>query len=288
MLLAIVLSENANIKVCVLEAGGDGRRETNITNPEKRGTTQNTDYDWGFFTTPQPGLSDNGTMGAQPVPRGKAIGGTSAMNWMIHNTDSRTQLDIWESLLNLTGWNWDNLSTAYRQSEEMLGPPSNASEYFRYNPSYHGRNGYIQSVFQRSVCNLFSQYLNPTLLNAGYQIPPDRNGGAGVGAGFLPLAIDPMDYTRSYAGSTYSNAEGRHNLHVFTGSYVTGIDWRKTGKNATSTAAGLRYVNQALEPNATLHIKGRQVILSAGCIQSSQILELSGVGDPRILNPLDF
>ncbi|KAF2773676.1 FAD/NAD(P)-binding domain-containing protein [Teratosphaeria nubilosa] len=130
-LLAVVLSENPNITVAVLEAGGDGRTDPNITVPERRGTIQHTEYDWAFWTLPQPGLYDNGTEGAQPVPRGKVIGGTSAMNWMIHNTDSRVQLDIWESLLNLTGWNWETLFTAFRESETMYEPAPNETQFFR-------------------------------------------------------------------------------------------------------------------------------------------------------------
>ncbi|CAJ2504171.1 Uu.00g115650.m01.CDS01 [Anthostomella pinea] len=285
-LLAVVLSENPDITVCVLEAGGDGRKDNNITNPELRGTIQHTQYDWQFWTLPQPGLDDNGTAGAQPVPRGKALGGTSAMNWMIHNTDSRVQLDLWESVLNLTGWNWQTLSTAFRESETMYAPPANTSQFFNYDAEYHGGNGYIQSVFQRSVMNLFPQYLNLTLVNAGYRVPSDRNGGDAVGGGFLPLAIEPSNYTRSYSGSVYTGTENRPNLHVFTNSQVTGIDWVGGGSNGTATASGLRYVNRGSGSNTTQHVQSREVILSAGCIQSSQTLELSGVGDPNILTPL--
>ncbi|KAI1770046.1 hypothetical protein F4818DRAFT_450630 [Hypoxylon cercidicola] len=286
LLLAVVLSENPNITVCVLEAGADGRHENNITNPERRGTIQHTQYDWQFWTLPQPGLDDNGTLGAQPVPRGKTLGGTSAMNWMIHNTDSRVQLDIWESLLNLTGWNWETISTAYRQSETMYGPPADTSQDFMYNPGDHGGNGYIQSVFQRSVLSLLPQYLNPTLLNAGYRVPADRNGGDAVGGGLLPLAIEPSNYTRSYSGSVYQAAEGRPNLHVRVNSQVTGIKWKRGRHHTTATAAGFKYIDRASGSNSTSHVHGRQIILSAGCIQSSQILELSGVGDPDILTPL--
>ncbi|KAI0480617.1 hypothetical protein GGR56DRAFT_687831 [Xylariaceae sp. FL0804] len=311
LLLAVVLTENPNITVCVLEAGGDGRTEPNITNPERRGTIQHTQYDWQFWTLPQPGLDANGTAGAQPVPRGKALGGTSAMNWMIHNTDSRVQLDVWESVLNLTGWNWETLSTAYRQSETMYAPPADTAQFFAYDAADHGGEGYIQSTFQRSVMSLFPQYLGPTLARDGYSEGHDRNGGDAVGAGFLPLAVEPANYTRSYAGSAYTAAGARPNLHVRTGCRVTGIDWADGGgggggvdggcgcsgnssgggggDGAVITAAGLRYVDGGASGSpsaAQQHVRGRQVVLSAGCIQSPQILELSGVGDPAVLRPL--
>ncbi|KAF7189824.1 Dehydrogenase citC, partial [Pseudocercospora fuligena] len=284
LMLAIVLSENPNITVAVLEAGSDGRTDPNITNPQLRGTIQKTEYDWQFSSTPQPGLFSNGTGGIQPVPRGKTPGGTSAMNWMIHNTDSRQQLDIWESILNLTGWNWETLSTAFRESETMYAPPANMSQYFKYNAAYHGSNGPIQSVFQRSVLSLFPDYLKPTLVNAGYQIAPDRNAGDAVGAGFIPLAIEPSNYTRSYAGSAYTAVEYRPNLHLITNSQVTGIDWEST--TGYVSASGLRYINTKSDSNTTQHVSAREIILSAGSVQSAQILELSGVGDPSIINPL--
>lgn len=203
---------------------------------------------------------------------------------MIHNTDSRIQLDLWEDLLGLEGWNWETLSTAFRESETMFAPPVNMSQYFKYNPEVHGANGPIYSVFQRSVLSLFPEYLEPTLLNAGYKIPPDRNGGDATGAGFLPLAIDPSGYTRSYSGSAYTDVQRRSNLHLITDAQVIGIDWSSTTGNVT--AAGLRYVSSNGRSNMTHHIQAREVIISAGCVQSSQILELSGVGNPNILNPL--
>jgi choline dehydrogenase len=102
LLLANILSEDPNVTVLVLEAGTDSRTEVNVTDPERRGiialygcgqhsneltvhapgTIQHTQYDWGFESTLQPGLYDNGTGGSQYVPRGKTMGGTSAMNWM--------------------------------------------------------------------------------------------------------------------------------------------------------------------------------------------------------------
>lgn len=245
------------------------------------GDVQSTQYDWAFETTAQPGLYNNGTDGAQPVPRGKTLGGTSAMNWMIHNEDSRIQLDIWESICNATGWNWKSLSTAFRESETMFAPPPSEAADLPYIAANHGASGPICSIFQRSVLSLFPDYLEPTLLAAGFQIPEDRNGGDAVGGGFLPLAICPSNYTRSYSGSAYTAVENRSNLHVITEAQVTKIIWQSTSGSAT--AAGLEYVTAS---GTTNQILGREVILSAGCIQSAQILELSGVGDPSILNPL--
>ena len=281
LLLATILSENPDITVLVLEAGVDGRNQSNITDPERRGTIQHTQYDWGLESTLQPYLYDNGTGGSQYVPRGKTIGGTSAMNWMIHNEDSKVQLDIWESLLNLTGWNYTSMSTAFRESETMYGPPMPEAADLPYNASVHGGAGPISSTFQRSVYTLFSDYVQPTLVELGYEMPHDGNNGDANGPNFLPFAILPQNYTRSYAGSAYTVVEERPNLHVVQAAHVSKITWSSTKGNVT--ASGLEYIDLAAG-NSTQNVQAREVVLSGGVVYSPQILQLSGVGDPEILS----
>ncbi|KAF7517654.1 hypothetical protein G7054_g13737 [Neopestalotiopsis clavispora] len=265
LLLAVVLTENPNISVLVLEAGGDARNTPNVTDPERRGTIQHTEYDWGLETTLQPYLFDNGTGGSQYVPRGKTIGGTSAMNWMIHNEDSRVQLDIWESLLNLTGWNYASMSAAFRQSETMYAPPAYEARYLPYDAEDHGGAGYIRSTFQRSVFTLYSDYVQPSLEASGWPKAHDGNDGDARGPNFLPLAIN------------------RPNLQVQTNKYVTQVLWNSTTGNAT--ASGVRFIDTG-GTNCTHEAYGRHIVLSAGIIQSPQILQHSGVGDPLVLSPL--
>jgi len=215
-------------------------------------------------------------------------GGTSAMNWMIHNEDSRIQLDIWESLLNLTGWNWESLSTAFRESETFFAPPVNASSAEQPDPANHGSTGYICSTLQRSVLSLLSDYVTPALLNAGYTVPGDRNGGNVTGAGFLPLAICPGNYTRSYAGSAYTAVQNRKNLHLYTNAQVTNISWTST-TSGNVTARGLNFVDTSgRNSNTSLSIQADEVILSAGIAGSAPILERSGIGSPDILMPMNI
>lgn len=203
------------------------------------------------------------------------------MNWMIHNDDSRVQLDIWESLLNLTGWNWNSMYTAFRQSETMYGPPQEEIGWVPYKPEYHGGVGPIQSVFQRSVSNFFKQYLTPALNAVGFGYPFDSYGGEAVGPNYFALAINPSNYTRSYAGSAYTQVEYRPNLKVMTKSQVTKILWSSTSGNAT--ASGVQYVSLDNSYASPQNISAKEVILSSGLVQSPQLLELSGVGDPEIL-----
>jgi choline dehydrogenase len=218
----------------------------------------------------------------------RCSGGTSAMNWMIHNEDSRIQLNIWESLLNLTGWNWETLSTAFRESETFLAPSVNASSAEQPDPANHGSSGYICSTLQRSVLSLLSDYVTPALLNAGYAVPGDRNGGNVTGAGFLPLAICPGNYTRSYAGSAYTAVQDRKNLHLYTNAQVTNISWVST-TSGNVTARGLNFVDTSgRTSNASLSIQADEIIISAGIAGSAPILERSGIGNPDILMPLNI
>jgi len=168
----------------------------------------------------------------------------------------------------------------------MYAPSPEVAYDIPYIAAYHGSNGPIQSTFQRSVLSLFPDYLEPTLRAVGYAIPEDRNGGDAVGAGYLPLAIRPQNYTRSYSGSVYTSVENRPNLHVLTSSQVTRIIWRSTTPGNV-TAAGLEYLDiSGSTLGSPQRINAREVIISAGIIQSPQILQLSGVGDSSVLSPL--
>ena len=76
------------------------------------------------------------------------------------------------------------------------------------------------------------------------------------------------------------------NLHLVTDAQVTGIDWSSQNVSGKAMASGLCYVNTRSGSNQTQHIRAREVVLSAGSVQSAQILELSGVGDRHATTPM--
>lgn len=104
LVVATRLSENTAINVGVLEAGPAAFDEPLINIPGRLGESLGTKYDWQFETTPQPGINDR----KLPWPRGKVLGGTSALNFMTWNRGCRGDYDAWESLGN-EGWGWDSL-----------------------------------------------------------------------------------------------------------------------------------------------------------------------------------
>ena len=104
LVVASRLSENPNIRVGVLEAGPSALDEPLINIPGRFGESLGTNYDWKFETVPQDGI-----MGRQLAwPRGKVLGGTSALNFMTWNRGCREDYDAWEALGN-EGWGWDGL-----------------------------------------------------------------------------------------------------------------------------------------------------------------------------------
>jgi choline dehydrogenase-like flavoprotein len=96
---------SSHLSVGVLEAGGTGpSNRDDIDIPAHYGRSLGGSYDWQFETEPQPGLGGR----RLPWPRGKVVGGTSALNFMTWNRASRQDYDAWEALGN-EGWGWEHL-----------------------------------------------------------------------------------------------------------------------------------------------------------------------------------
>lgn len=279
LFLAVALTENPNFSVAVLEAGDDGRQDARITVPEKQGSIVNTEYDWKFQTTPQQGLSNSKT---QPVNKGKVLGGTSAMNYLILNRASKPEFDAWQDILGNTGWNWSSLFAASKASEHFL-PPTSSVPAATYNAAFHGSSGPIFSTMQRNTFSLYTQYLLPALRSLGVPNPVDKDGGDSPGAGPVPVSANRDSYTRSYSGSAYTAVQSRPNLHVFTNCTVRGIAFDQTTADGLQVAKGVRYRNTTASATANPLLLARNVILSSGSIQTPQLLELSGIGDPAVL-----
>lgn len=282
LLLAVALTANPNITVAVLEAGRDGRQDQRITVPENEGSIEGSEYDWQLKTVPQQNMYNKPV---QPVNRGKVLGGTSAMNYMIWNRASEVEYNTWDSILGNTGWNWDSISAASKASEHFFAPIPDVPAA-TYNLSYHGTSGPIHSTMQRNTYTMYTDHLIPTLKTLKVPIPTDRDGGNTTGAGPVPMSIDRDSYTRSYSAAAYTAVQSRPNLHVITEATVTRIAWEADATDGSKVARGLRYRNTSGGGSASTLILGRQVILSAGSMQTPQILEISGIGDQEILSPL--
>ncbi|KAI1848616.1 hypothetical protein JX266_005475 [Neoarthrinium moseri] len=227
LVVAARLSENPALTVGVLEAGPVALGVETIDIPGLYGQTLGTDYDWKFETIPQPGL-DGRTLA---WPRGKVLGGTSALNFMTWNRASREDHDAWRDLGN-KGWGWDDLLPYFKKTENFHTPEefNQKANSLYYDKQAVGESGPIQ-----------------------------------VG---------------SYSTTTYClpNAS-RPNLLVLTEACVTEIVLEKD--DGEWTAKGVRFQRDG---SSFFAAASREVIISAGSVQSPQILELSGIGNPDILS----
>ena len=284
LLLGLTLAKRSpNSSILVLEAGQSSATDPRALVPENEGALVSTPFDWNFTTVPQRSLYNSATIS---VPRGKTLGGSSALNFLIWARPSKTELDGYASVLGLQGWNWASLLPAFEESENFTDPPRNLAGVLTVDDTVHGRAGLIDGSMEKAPYSLYTDYVIPALKSLGVPKPVDRTAGNTTGCGFVPLNINAAKYTRSWPGSMYAeNAKALPNLEVRTGALVSRVLWDQTTLGSGSArATGLAYTNTS--SGGSVSISAKNVILSAGAIQTPQLLELSGVGDPTVLTPL--
>ena len=257
--LAARLSEDPKITVCLIEAGGEGRGVVvrapigvAAMLPGKPKINN-----WAFETVPQPGL--NGRRGYQP--RGKALGGSSAINGMIYIRGHHTDYDDWAAL-GCEGWSWKEVLPYFKRAE---GNERGADDF-------HGGDGPLRVANQRSPRPIASAFVEACAENQ-IRRNNDFNGPEQEGAGLYQVTQfwggDSNGERCSTAAAYLHPVMNRPNLTVITNAQVTGIVF--DGKRAT----GLRYRRDGREEVAEA---SREVILCCGTFGSPQLLLLSGVG----------
>lgn len=262
--LAGRLSEDPEVSVCLLEAGGKGdgmvvRVPLGVV-PMLSGRPL-TVNNWAFETVQQPGL--NGRKGYQP--RGKALGGSSAINAMIYMRGHPKDFDAWAEAGN-AGWSYDDLLPYFKKSENNQ----------RGSDEYHGSKGPLH----------VSDPLDPRPISLKFiaaakalHLPEtaDFNGAKPSGVGLNQLTIyhgkRRGERCSAAAGFVYPNLK-RKNLHVELKARVKRIIVQK------ARAVGVQFE----QGDQVKTIAARQeVILSAGTFHSPQILMLSGIGPAQHL-----
>ncbi|KAH6655332.1 putative choline dehydrogenase [Truncatella angustata] len=275
LVVAARLSEDANLTIGVLESGPVIDKLENVDIPGLYGQAIGTDLDWQFETTSQEGLGGR----TLPWPRGKMLGGTSALNFMTWNRASRDDYDDWVQLGN-NGWGWDDLLPFLKRSEAFHppGPEMQHTNKEYYDDEAFGMNGPVHISYSKAYSDSH-QVWHQTLNNLGVDTNRRHMAGSNVGVWTNINSVNPRSYERSYSSTAYYLPYSqRPNLHVLTGVLVNEIllkqqhgDWVAHGVRFAHD--GKQYAVQAL----------REVVLSAGSVQSPQLLELSGIGNPEIL-----
>ncbi|KAJ5939328.1 hypothetical protein N7466_002462 [Penicillium verhagenii] len=281
LVVANRLSEQSNITVLVIEAGGSVFNNINVTDTGGYGNAFGTDIDWAYETVNQ--QWGGGTK--QTVRAGKALGGTSTINGMVYLRAQTSQIDAWEKIGN-PGWNWENMFPYFKKGEQFQVP----SDYsflegsgVAYDPAYHGYDGPLKVGWTSTQLNDgLAQVMNTTYQNMSDPIPynKDPNGGQMVGYTLYPKTVNSdLNIREDAARAYYYPYQSRKNLHVWLHTNVNKLIW-KDGTDVT--AEGVEFT---LSNGTTASVKAsREVILAAGALKSPLLLELSGIGNPDILS----
>ncbi|MBV8666872.1 MAG: choline dehydrogenase [Burkholderiaceae bacterium] len=252
--LAARLSEDAEIRVCLVEAGGPDRSPLIQCPAGLAALIPLPIHNWAFDTLPNKAM--NGRIGYQP--RGKVLGGSSSINGLMYMRGDKSDYDRWAAEGN-AGWGFDDVLPYFKKSEnnETWG-----------NSHYHGAGGPL-NVTDVPEPSMYSRAFVQAGMQAGYPLNPDFNGGRLEGVGLTQ--VTQKDGERCSAAKAFITPNlGRPNLQVITKAHVTRI--LMDGKRAT----GIEY----RDGDGTLHQlrAAREVIVSAGTLQSPQLLMLSGIG----------
>ncbi|WP_428645078.1 GMC family oxidoreductase [Roseibium sp.] len=252
--LADRLSESGRYSVCVLEAGGSDLNFW-IWMPIGYGKAfYNRRINWMYQTEPDPGL--NGRTGYWP--RGKVLGGSSSINAMVYIRGQHADFEDWKAMGN-PGWGWDDVLPLFKRSESNC----NGADAWR------GGDGplYVSSM-ESDVHPLCKTFLT-ACEEAGFRRNPDFNGASQEGVGLYQITAKNglrMSTARAYL----SRARKRGNVSVLTNAHVTKV--LMEGNRATGVAFRRGGTDQTVTAR-------REVILSAGAVNSPQILMLSGIGN---------
>ena len=259
--LAARLSDDPDCHVVLLEAGGEDLNPLIHIPAGYIKTMVNPAMNWMFETEPE----DSSGNRRIAIPRGKVLGGSSAINAMLYVRGQAADYDGWAQRGNL-GWSYDDVLPYFRKAEncEQL---SKGDEGF--DSTLRGVGGPLNVAPVRTQYEALDMVINAAE-TLGYPRNHDYNGASQDGFGYYQ--VTQKNGLRFSAKKAYLQpARKRPNLRIITHAHVTKISL--AGKRAD----GVHYNRHG----KSHHIKaGREVILSAGAIQSPQILELSGIGAP--------
>lgn len=278
------LAANRNLRVLLLEAGG---AQTSVTDaPALAPALVNTEVDWQYRTLPQMNIGRGFPNARINQPKGKlicfyrtfitemyfvgkVIGGTSSINWMLYNRGNRRSYDNWVRTYGATGWDYNSVLPYFIRSENNTSPTIVAQNY-----GYHGTSGPMgvsPEPRPDQILYLFQKQMN------SFGIPTlDINGANQLGTMIYELTV--KNGIRSSTGNAYIDPNPYpNNLHIMINSLVTRILFNNTIGNGNPRAFGVEFRRNGV----TFTVQAiREVIVSAGCIASPQLLMLSGVG-PR-------
>ena len=260
--LANRLSEDPSKKVLLLEAG---RKDDGFWIPIPVGFSKllnHKTYNWHFATEPE----DNVKGRSIPIPRGKTLGGSSSINGMLYVRGQPLDYDTWSQLGN-RGWSYESVLPYFKKSEH----------FERGGDGSRGKGGELNVADMYEKHEILDAFIDAGVAE-GYPRTVDYNDGNQEGFGYYQVT-QKNGRRWSTARAFLDPARGRSNLHIETDAQCSGLILE--GKRCV----GVRYRQHGLPKEARA---SGEVVLCAGAVQSPNILELSGIGQPELLKKLDI
>ena len=260
-LLANRLSSDPENKVLLIEAG---RRDNNLWLHVPVGyfkTMNNPKFDWMYKLEKDKGLNNRRI----DWPRGKVLGGSSALNGLLYIRGDRYDYDNWEKLGN-KGWSYKEVLPLFKKFECQ----ENGED------QYHGVDGELKVSnlrLRRKIADLFIEASE----EIGIPFNQDCNGEKQEGVGYFQQTTHKGFRRSSYRSFLNRKVRSRKNLTIMTSTQINKVIFDGT------QAIGVNCSQKKGKTSLTIHAK-KEVILSTGAISSPQILQLSGIGDENLLN----
>src|SRR6202046_3829443 len=256
--LAARLSEDPDVRVALLEAGGeDTQPEIHI--PAAFPALFKSSFDWDLLGEQEPGLGNRRLY----LPRGRMLGGCSSINAMIYIRGNRADYDGWAAG-GAEGWSYDEVLPYFKRSEDNE----------RGEDQFHGAGGPMRVADSRSMHPLVDTMLEAARA-AGHEHNPDFNGARQEGVGRFQLT-QRGGWRESTADAWLRPAQQRSNLHVLPRAMALRIVFEGTRAVGVEVSCDGQVFTVRAE---------REVILSAGTYQSPVLLMLSGIGPEDQLAP---
>ena len=262
-LLANRLSANPNNSVLLIEAG---RKDDNLWLHVPVGyfkTMNNPKFDWMYKLEKDKGLNNRRI----DWPRGKVLGGSSALNGLLYIRGDRHDYDNWKDLGN-KGWGYDDVLPYFKKFECQENGEN----------KYHGVDGELKVSnlrLRRKIADLFIKASE----EIGIPYNPDCNGEKQEGVGYFQQTSFKGFRKSSYRSFLNGKIRSRKNLTIITNTQVSKLVF------SDKKVIGFDCIQSKGQPNKTMYTN-HEVILSAGAISSPQILQLSGIGDEKNLTKL--
>lgn len=267
--LATRLTEDADVSVLLLEAGGpDYRFDFRTQMPAALAfPLQGRRYNWAYETDPEPYMNNR----RMECGRGKGLGGSSLINGMCYIRGNALDFDGWAKEPGLEDWSYLDCLPYFRKAETRdIGPND-----------YHGGDGPVSVTTPKAGNNPLFHAMVEAGVQADYPRTDDLNGYQQEGFGPMDRTVTP-EGRRAATGRGYlDQARGRPNLTIVTHALSDRILF--SGKRAI----GVSYLVGNGDNPVTAHAR-REVLVCSGAIASPQLLQRSGVGPAALLRDLDI